>query len=112
MGVDLPIFMVFHTYNVILDFNEFVSDELNAAFADPNHGVTARRLLATIKQGDNSVEELIQKFQIHGPTLCLGDIGLIDHFEQALHPLLVRKHLSLETYAIDLARVEAGGFPT
>src|SRR5258708_150519 len=36
----------------------FVS-ELNKMFADPNHQATARRKLATLCQGDSSVEELI-----------------------------------------------------
>src|SRR6266481_8841518 len=42
----------------------FVS-ELNKMFADPNHQATARRKLATLRQGDSSVEELIQEFEIH-----------------------------------------------
>src|SRR5260221_9899025 len=33
--------------------------ELNEMFADPNHQATARRKLATLRQGDSSVEELI-----------------------------------------------------
>ena len=33
--------------------------ELNEMFADPNHQATARRKLATLHQGDSSVEELI-----------------------------------------------------
>src|SRR5258705_3160835 len=36
----------------------FVS-ELDEMFADPNHQATARRKLATLHQGDSSVEELI-----------------------------------------------------
>src|SRR5258708_6122652 len=34
-------------------------EELNEMFADPNHQATARRKLATLCQGDSSVEELI-----------------------------------------------------
>src|SRR6266436_937501 len=33
--------------------------ELNEMFADPNHQATARRKLATLRQGDSSIEELI-----------------------------------------------------
>src|SRR5258707_11364803 len=65
----------------------FVS-ELDEMFVDPNHQATARRNLATLHQGDSSVEELIREFEIHGPISRLGDIGLIDHFKQAIHPQL------------------------
>src|SRR5258707_9346327 len=34
-------------------------EELDKMFADPNHQATARRKLATLHQGDSSVEELI-----------------------------------------------------
>src|SRR5260221_6257980 len=63
----------------------FVS-ELDEMFADPNHQATARRKLTTLHQGDSSVEELIREFEIHGPISRLGDVGLVDHFEQAIHP--------------------------
>ncbi len=33
--------------------------ELNEMFVDPNHQATTRRKLATLRQGDGSVEELI-----------------------------------------------------
>ena len=56
----------------------FVS-ELDEMFVDPNCQATAWRKLATLHQGDSSVEELIQEFEIHGPISGLGDIGLIDH---------------------------------
>src|SRR5258707_6559248 len=65
----------------------FVS-ELNEMFVDPNCQATARRKLATLHQGDSSVEELIQEFEIHGPISRLGNVGLIDCFEQAIHPQL------------------------
>ena len=53
--------------------------ELDKMFVDPNCQATAWRKLATLHQGDSSVEELIQEFEIHGPISGLGDIGLIDH---------------------------------
>src|SRR5260221_162470 len=63
-------------------------EELDEMFADPNHQATARRKLATLCQGDSSVEELIQEFEIHGPISGLGNVGLVDRFEQAIHPCL------------------------
>src|SRR5258706_5946999 len=63
-------------------------EELDKMFADPNCQATARRKLATLCQGDSSVEELIQEFEIHGPISGLGDVGLVDRFEQAIHPRL------------------------
>src|SRR6266446_8883085 len=36
--------------------------ELDEMFVDPNHQATAQRKLATLHQGDSSVEELIQEF--------------------------------------------------
>ncbi len=62
--------------------------ELDKMFVDPNCQATARRKLATLHQGDSSVEELIREFKIHGPISGLGDVGLIDHFEQVIHPQL------------------------
>src|SRR5260221_4681034 len=71
-------------------------EELDEMFADPNHQATARRKLATLCQGDSSVEELIQEFEIHGPISGLGDIGLVDCFEQAIHPRLQESIYHLE----------------
>src|SRR6266404_1777758 len=73
----------------------FVS-ELDKMFADPNHQATTWRKLATQNQGDSSVEELIQEFEIHGPISRLGDVGLIDHFEQVIHP-----HLHESIYCLE-----------
>src|SRR5258705_9371295 len=73
----------------------FVS-ELDEMFADPNCQATARRKLATLHQGDSSVEELIQEFEIHGPVSGLGDIGLVDCFKQAIHPQLQESIYCLE----------------
>src|SRR5258707_10789023 len=70
--------------------------ELNEMFADPNCQATARRRLATLHQGDSSVEELIQEFEIHGPISRLGDVGLIDHFKQVIHPQLQESIYHLE----------------
>src|SRR5260370_13075418 len=70
--------------------------ELNEMFADPNCQATARRKLATLRQGDSSVEELIREFEIHGPISRLGDVGLIDCFEQAIHPWLQESIYHLE----------------
>src|SRR5258708_949048 len=63
-------------------------EELDKMFADPNCQDTARRKLATLHQGDSSVEELIREFEIHRPISGLGDMGLVDHFEQVIHPHL------------------------
>src|SRR5260370_30541895 len=71
-------------------------EELDKMFADPNHQATARRKLATLHQGDSSVEELIQEFEIHGPISGLGNMGLVDHFEQAIHPCLRESIYCLE----------------
>ena len=70
--------------------------ELNEMFADLNCQVTTRRKLTTLCQGDSSIEELIQEFEIHGPTSGLGNVGLIDHFEQAIHPWLHENIYHLE----------------
>src|SRR5258707_544535 len=51
--------------------------ELDKMFADPNHQATTQRKLATLCQGDSSVEELIQEFEIHGPISRLRDEGLL-----------------------------------
>src|SRR5260221_1497325 len=60
--------------------------ELDEMFADSNRQATAQRKLTTLCQGDSSVEELIQEFEIHGPISGLGDVGLVDHFKQVIHP--------------------------
>src|SRR5258706_1833626 len=71
-------------------------EELDEMFADPNCQATARRKLATLCQGDSSVEELIREFEIHGPISGLGDVGLVDHFEQVIHPRLRESIYCLE----------------
>ena len=70
--------------------------ELNEMFVDPNHQATTRRKLATLCQGDSSMEELIQEFKIHGSTSGLGDVGLVDCFEQVIHPWLHESIYQLE----------------
>src|SRR5258706_6145781 len=71
-------------------------EELNEMFADLNHQATARRKLATLRQGDSSVEELIREFEIHRPISRLGNMGLVDHFEQVIHPCLHESIYHLE----------------
>src|SRR5258708_39397358 len=73
----------------------FIS-ELDEMFVDPNCQATTQRKLATLHQGDSSVEELIQEFKIHGPISGLGDIGLVDRFEQVIHPQLQESIYHLE----------------
>ena len=65
-------------------------------FMDLNHQATARGKLATLHQGDSSVEELIQEFEIHGSISRLGDIGLVNCFEQVIHPWLCESIYHLE----------------
>src|SRR5258707_7334261 len=71
-------------------------EELNQMFADPNCQDTARRKLATLCQGDSSVEELILEVKIHGPISGLGNMCLVDCFEQAIHP-----HLHESIYCLE-----------
>src|SRR5258708_35142178 len=71
-------------------------EELDKMFADPNCQATARRKLTTLCQGDSSVEELIREFEIHRPISGLGNVGLVDHFEQAIHPHLHESIYHLE----------------
>ena len=68
-------------------FDEFAM-ELDIMFADPNHKAMACQKLAAAWQGNNPVDELIQEFEVHGPPSWLGDVGLVDWFEQALNPCL------------------------
>src|SRR5258707_7932638 len=70
--------------------------ELDEMFVDPNHQATTQRKLTTLRQGDGSVEELIQEFKIHGPISGLGDIGLVDCFKQVIHPWLQESIYHLE----------------
>src|SRR5258708_5647751 len=62
--------------------------EVDLMFTDPNQEVTAQQKLSTLWQGANSINKLIQQFEVHGPTSRLGDIGLVHHFEQALNSCL------------------------
>ncbi len=59
--------------------------EVDLVFADPNQEATAQQKLSMLWQGTNSVDELIQQFEVHGPMLRLGDIGLVHHFKQVLN---------------------------
>ena len=58
-------------------FDDFAA-ELDIMFADPNRQATARQKLALARQGNNSVDELIQEFELQGPPSGLGDVGLVD----------------------------------
>src|SRR5260221_12880572 len=62
--------------------------EVDLMFADPNREVTAQQKLSTLWQGANSVNKLIQQFEVHRPMSRLGDIRLVHHFEQALNSCL------------------------
>src|SRR5258708_14296078 len=48
----------------------------------------AQQKLSTLWQGTNSINKLIQQFEVHRPMSRLGDIGLVHHFEQALNSSL------------------------
>src|SRR5258708_34146571 len=48
----------------------------------------AQQKLSTLQQGANSIDELIQQFEVHGPMSRLGDVWLVHHFEQALNSCL------------------------
>ena len=70
-----------------LTMDEF-NTELDAMFQDPNREAAARQKLATIRQGNDSVDKVIQQFEILGPASRLGDVGLVDRFEQAINARL------------------------
>src|SRR5258706_15307183 len=71
--------------------------EVDLVFVDPNQEVTAQQKLSMLWQGTNSVDELIQQFEVHGPMLRLGDIGLVHHFKQVLN-----SHLRESIYQLHL----------
>src|SRR5260221_887034 len=48
----------------------------------------AQQKLSTLWQGTNSINKLIQQFEVHRPMSRLGDIGLVHHFEQVLNSRL------------------------
>src|SRR6266436_2062439 len=48
----------------------------------------AQQKLSTLWQGANSIDELIQQFEVHGPMSRLGDIGVVHHFKQVLNSCL------------------------
>src|SRR5258708_40022198 len=62
--------------------------EVNLMFADPNREAMAQQKLSTLWQGTNSINELIQQFEVHRPTSRLGDVGLVHHFKQVLNSCL------------------------
>src|SRR5258708_20596093 len=77
--------------------------KVDLVFADLNREVTAWQKLSMLQQGANSVDELIQQFKVHGPTLRLGDVRLVHHFEQVLNSCLresiYQLHLMPRTWA-------------
>src|SRR5258705_349409 len=62
--------------------------EVDLMFTDLNQEVTAQQKLSTLQQGANSVNKLIQQFEVHRPMSRLGDIRLVHHFKQALNSCL------------------------
>src|SRR5258708_561854 len=71
--------------------------EVNLVFVDLNQEATAQQKLSTLQQGTNSVDELIQQFEVHGPMSRLGDIRLVHHFEQVLNSHLRERIYQLRT---------------
>src|SRR5258708_20435508 len=71
--------------------------KVDLIFVDLNQEVTAWQKLSTLQQGTNSINELIQQFEVHGPMSRLGDIGLVHHFEQVLN-----SHLRESIYQLHL----------
>ncbi len=71
--------------------------KVDLIFVDPNREATAWQKLSMLWQGTNSVDELIQQFKVHGPTLRLGDVRLVHHFKQALN-----SHLRESIYQLHL----------
>src|SRR5260370_7782893 len=41
--------------------------KVDLMFVDPNREATAQQKLSTLWQGANSIDELIQQFEVHGP---------------------------------------------
>src|SRR5260221_2796352 len=62
--------------------------EVDLIFADLNQEVTAWQKLSMLWQGANSIDELIQQFEVHGPTSRLGAFRLVNHFNQELNSCL------------------------
>src|SRR5258708_30948504 len=71
--------------------------EVDLVFADLNREATAQQKLSTLWQGANSIDKLIQQFEVHGPMSRLGDVGLVHHFEQVLN-----SHLRESIYQLRL----------
>src|SRR5258707_6358986 len=78
---------VLNPSRMLMMMDEFEA-KVNLMFADLNQEATAQQKLSTLWQGTNSVNELIQQFEVHGPMSRLGDVGLVHHFEQALNSCL------------------------
>src|SRR5260221_11890894 len=62
--------------------------KIDLVFADLNREATAQQKLSTLQQGANSIDKLIQQFEVHRPTSRLADIRLVHHFKQALNSCL------------------------
>src|SRR5260221_13779808 len=62
--------------------------KVDLVFADLNQEATAQQKLSTLQQGTNSIDKLIQQFEVHRPTSRLGDVRLVHHFKQALNSCL------------------------
>src|SRR5260370_10412231 len=77
--------------------------KVDLIFVDPNHEPTAQQKLSNLRQGTDSVDELIQQFKIHGPMLRIRDVRLVHHFKQVLNsPLrenIYQLHLMPRTWA-------------
>src|SRR5258707_15157422 len=78
---------VLNPSEMLIMMDEFEA-EVNLMFMDPNQEATAQQRLSSLQQGANSVNKLIQQFEIHGPMSRLGDVGLVHHFKQALNSCL------------------------
>src|SRR5258707_4237289 len=75
---------VLNPSRVPMTMDEFEA-KVDLVFADPNQEATAQQKLSTLQQGANSIDELIQQFEVHGPMSRLGDVRLVHHFKQVLN---------------------------
>src|SRR5258708_7173985 len=78
---------VLNPSGMLMTMDEFEA-EVDLMFTDLNQEAMAQQKLSTLQQGTNSINELIQQFEVHRPTSRLGDIRLVHHFKQALNSCL------------------------
>jgi hypothetical protein len=76
---------------------------LTERFGDPDVGMTARRKLELVRQGDRPVDEYVSEFQMYAPRTGYDETALTEFFQRGLSQRTLLKIYNLPNLPITLS---------